>query len=114
MSESEQDGPVVADVQDERRGPERVVLRGVRAIVLDDLAPGMQDEVIAALRGIGLPGGITSEAWLPVALRAGQADKAIEAFAGKSGALACLPGTYKAIPAGSWFVSPQVIEPPLG
>lgn len=88
-------------------GPQRVVLRGVRAIVLDDLEDEQRLEIERDHSDRVV------EAWVAVASRPGVMDAAVKAYAGQSGAPDARPGKYKAVPHGSWFVSPLVIEPPL-
>lgn len=112
MSESEQDDTVaVVESQDERRGPERVVLCSARAVVLDDLSPSTLRAVLDALDGETEP----IEVRYAVAVAPGSADEAIRAVAGKSGEADCIPGTWYAPPKASWFASGTVTErPPLG
>lgn len=98
--------------QDGTKGS-RVVLRGVQAIVLDDLGLEDRENIMSAFAesrgGTGL-----QEAWVAVAARTGTNAGAITDYAGPSGAAGNKPGSYKAVPAASWFVSPLVVEPPLG
>lgn len=95
--------------QDEQKGPSRVVLRGVRALVLDDLPAAVLQAVLEAA-----PSHEPVAAWIAVAARQGTVEAAIRSHAGQSGAEGAKAGHYKAPPAASWFVSPLVIEPPLG
>lgn len=98
--------------QDEQKGPSRVVLRGVRVVVLDDLTPEGQRAVLDAIPAVRLTA--SCEAWVAVAARQGTVEAAIRSYAGQSGTEGAKAGHYKAPPAASWFVSPLVIEPPLG
>lgn len=109
-SEDEQQDGAEAVRDDERQGTARVVLRAVRAVVLDDLPPGTQRAVLEAA---GTPP-VERVLWEPLTLRQGTVEAAIKAYAGPSGEENNTPGTYRAIPRGSWGVSPLVIEPPLG
>lgn len=109
MSDEGQD-PV--EVADERQGTARVVLRAVRAIALDGLTADQQRAVLNAAGTTEAVDTITL--WEPLCLRSGAVETAIRAFAGGSGEPKNKPGTYRAIPRGSWGVSPLVIEPPLG
>lgn len=103
------EGEIVSEeTRDEQTGPQRVVLRGVAVLVLDDL---VDDEARQAL--LATWDAPVVEAWVAVASRPGTTDAAIASYAGRSGAPDAKPGTYKAPPATSWFVPPQVIEPPL-
>lgn len=110
VEQQEQDGNGAGEEPDERVQPGRVVLRGVRVLVLDDLSGGDRD----VLDDAGLLDANPPEAWLAVAARSGTYDGAIKSYSGQSGSPDCVPGKYKALPRGSWFVSPLVIEPPLG
>lgn len=87
---------------DERQGTARVVLVSVMVP-----AGAVPDHLANAL-------GAPVEAWIPVAARSGAVETAIRSFSGQSGEAGNRPGTYKAPPATQWFVSPLVIEPPLG
>lgn len=98
--------------QDGTKGS-RVVLRGVQAIVLDDLS-GIDREAILATVNASAERAKPREAWVAVAARTGTNAGAITDYAGPSGAPGNRPGSYKAVPAASWFVSPLVVEPPLG
>lgn len=98
---------------DEQKGTARVVLRAVRAIALDGLTVDQQRAVLNAAGG-GEETLLSGVLWEPVCLRSGAVETAIRAFAGGSGEANNKPGTYRAIPRGSWGVSPLVIEPPLG
>lgn len=110
MSTDEGQDPV--EVADERQGTARVVLRAVRAIALDGLTA---DQQRAVLNAAGTTEAVeTITLWEPLCLRSGAVETAIRAFAGGSGEVGNKPGTYRAIPRGSWGVSPLVIEPPLG
>lgn len=92
---------------------ERVVLRGVQVIVLDDLKDGDR----RAIQELGLEGIVVTEreAWVVEALAHGSFDAAVEAFAGKSGEeLGNKPGRYRAVKKAAWLEKgPRVIEPPL-
>lgn len=99
-------------VRDDRSGTTRVVLRGVRVIVLDDLTPDEHVE-IAGVLGAEVVADSIREAWMPVASRSGAVEAAVKSYAGQSGAAGAKAGTYKAVPHASWFVPPMVIEPPL-
>ena len=107
MSAAEQ-GAAEAAEQD-GRGSARVVIRGVQAIVLDDLPKGTRERVLEAVKDTADP----QEAWIAVASQRGQVDVAVRAYAGQSGSSDAKAGTYKALPAGSWFAPATVIEPPL-
>lgn len=107
MSATEQSTAGEAAEQD-GRGSSRVVIRGVQAIVLDDLSPQMRAAVLEAV-GTTEP----AELWQPVSMQKGQAYEAVRNYAGQSGAADAKHGKYKALPSGSWFVSAMVIEPPL-
>lgn len=98
------------DRQDGTKGS-RVVLRGVQAVVLDDLPKATRLAIGDLLDANDL---MPQEAWLAAALRTGTNAGAITDYAGPSGAPGNKPGSYKAVPAASWFVSPLVVEPPLG
>lgn len=109
MSDEGQD-PV--EVADERQGTARVVLRAVRAIALDGLTA---DQQRAVLNAAGTNEDVTSHLlWEPLCLQTGAVETAIKAYSGPSGEGGNKPGMYRAIPRGSWGVSPIVIEPPLG
>jgi hypothetical protein len=100
------------EVADERQGTARVVLRAVRAVALDGLTA---DQQRAVLNAAGTTEAVeTITLWQPLCLRSGAVETAIRAYAGGSGETGNKPGTYRAIPRGSWGVSPLVIEPPLG
>lgn len=109
MSVDVEQEPVEAGRDDERQGTARVVLRGTRAVILDDLPTGTQRAVLEAV-GEAEPRVL----WDALCLRSGTVEAAIKAYAGPSGEEGNTPGTYRAIPRGSWGVSPLVIEPPLG
>lgn len=108
MSDDEQGTEAV---NDERQGTARVVLRGVRAVALDGLSADEQRAVLAAA---GKSEVVLPLLWEATALRHGTVEVAIKTFAGQSGREGNKPGTYRAVPEGSWGVSPLVIEPPLG
>jgi hypothetical protein len=104
-----------AGVEDgQKAGTARVVLRGVQAIVLDDLPRRLREEVAGLLTCVGAdePPAVL-EAWVAVAARTGTPEGAVASYAGASGEAGCKPGKYKAPPAGSWFVRAQLVEPPL-
>jgi hypothetical protein len=105
MSEERADATEVAGAQS---GTQRVVLRGVRALVLDDMPASRQHAVLEAAHQD------TVEAWVPMAMRPGTVEAAVKAYAGPSGTPGGWPGTYKAVPYTSWYTPPLVIEPPLG
>lgn len=85
---------------------ERVVLRGVQVVVLDELTPSQRVAICDAA--------LAREAWLVEGASAGSIDAAIEAHAGKSGEAGCVPGQYRAVKKAAWLEKgPRVIEPPL-
>lgn len=102
MTESEQ-GAATA-VSD---GPQRVVLRGVRALVLDDMPEA------EAKRLLEENGHEAQLAWVAEASGTGTVEAVVKSYAGQSGAFGARPGTYKALPVASWRVPAMVIEPPL-
>lgn len=95
---------------DGAKGTRRVVLRAVM-VAFDLLPEDMQADVRAATGGE--PAFLKT--WLPVAVRAGKHEDAIDAFTGPSGARGSRAGEYRTTPAGAWFGgAPRVIEPELG
>lgn len=87
---------------------ERVVLRGVQVIVLDDLATELCEVVEA---GSPEP---TREAWVIEGLAQGSFDAAVEAHAGRSGEQGNKPGRYRAVKKAAWLEKgPRVVEPPI-
>jgi hypothetical protein len=93
---------------------ERVVLRGVQVIVLDDLAPNERREALTAITGMS-DSLAHREAWVVEAMASGSFDAAVEAFAGKSGeSMDNKPGRYRAVKKAAWLEKgPRVIEPPI-
>lgn len=106
---------VPEDGADEVKGAQRVILRNVEVVVLDDLSGDLRAEVGALLTRVGAndPPPVV-EAWIAVAARTGTPESTVAAYAGKSGDAESVPGTYKAVPYGAWFVRTQRVEPPLG
>ena len=102
MTESERGAATAAS-----DGPQRVVLRGVRALVLDDMPDA------EARRLLEQNGCEARLAWVAEASGAGTVEAAVKSHAGQSGAPDAKPGTYKALPVASWRVPAMVIEPPL-
>lgn len=84
---------------------ERVVLRGVQVIVLDDLPHAQRLQVVDFA---------WSEAWIAEAMAPGSFDVAVEAHAGRSGEQGNKPGRYRAVKKAAWLEKgPRVIEPPI-
>lgn len=112
---------IVAAVDEHKRSEkgagERVVLRGVQVIVLDDLLPVLRTAVedeIARLGATPAEDASIREAWIPEALEPGSFDAAVEAHAGKSGEQGNKPGRYRAVKKAAWLEKgPRVIEPPI-
>ena len=94
---------------DGAKGTRRVVLRAV-TVSFDDLPEDLRDDVRAAADGVA-PTSVKT--WLPVAVRNGKPDEAVDAYAGQSGSPGCKPGEFRALPAGTWLSAPRVIEPEL-
>lgn len=93
----------------QRQEQGRVVLRGVQALVLDDLFPEQRAAVLAIVKETQM-----KEAWIAEALQPGSFDAAIVAHAGESGESGNCPGRYRAVRRGAWFEKgPRNIEPPL-
>lgn len=95
------------------KGTPRVVLRGVRALKLDDLPADAHRKVLEVVGEVANVSDVVSEGWFAMAARTGTPEGAVASYAGTSGDPGCKPGTYKAPPTSSWFVRSQRVEPPL-
>jgi hypothetical protein len=102
------EGAAPANGADEVKGAQRVILRGVEVVVLDDLTAAVRKQVLELVGAER-----AAEGWLAVAARTGTPESTVAAYAGKSGDAESVPGTYKAVPYGAWFVRTQRVEPPL-
>lgn len=112
MTETAEHGQASADgAEAKEKGTARVVLRGVQAVRLDDLALGTRRQVMELLGADA--GSVVGEGWFAVAARTGTPEGAVASYAGTSGEPDCKPGKYKAPPTSSWFVRSQNVEPPL-
>jgi hypothetical protein len=105
----------VEAARDEQTGPQRVVLRAVTALVLDDMPPSLRSQVLEACDSRTDPSRrvFPRELWEAVASGSGTVESAVKSYAGQSGTAGAKPGTYKALPVASWRVPAMVIEPPL-
>lgn len=87
---------------------ERVVLRGVQVVVLEELTPTAREGFLSAHAPT------QHEAWIPEAMAHGSFDAAVEAHAGRSGEEDNKPGRYRAVKKAAWLErGPRVIEPPI-
>lgn len=103
-----------AQQRSEKGAGERVVLRGVQVIVLDDLSEPARREIVDRATGDAGYGLGRREAWIPEALEPGSFDAAVEAHAGRSGEQGNKPGRYRAMKKAAWLEKgPRVIEPPI-
>jgi len=94
----------------------RVVLRSVRALVLDNLLERDRLAVLSAAADLleDDMDDLVREVWLPEGIAHGSFDAAVTEHAGEPGQEGNKPGVYRAVKKSAWFEKgPRNIEPPL-